>query len=200
MTPTPTTPIAQRVAVAFSCSRHSNRCPDSAACRADVPSTPRAQLATTAPVRRKHILTQCCYGNTRGRRRSPATLTPRRATRAGTASVRPAASASSRNALHRIERQLGAGLGAERGQLLEDVGRRGDDVAAHLVRLDHVEDLARRGPDDLDIRRRARARDRVAASADGSRCRNRPAGRRTPTRKRARRRRAHRPRARPARP
>ena len=35
-------------------------------------------------------------------------------------------------------------------------------MASHLVGLDHVEDLSRRRPDDLDIRRLARPCDRLA--------------------------------------
>src|SRR5262245_50385633 len=52
---------------------------------------------------------------------------------------------------HRIERELGVALGPDGGHFLEDVGRRRDDVAAHLLGLDHVEYFPRRGPDDLDI-------------------------------------------------
>ena len=63
--------------------------------------------------------------------------------------------------LDRIQRQLRCRPGSQRWQLLEHGSRRGNDVASHFVGLDHVEDLARRRPDDLDIGRPACPRDRV---------------------------------------
>src|SRR6202012_5722206 len=42
----------------------------------------------------------------------------------------------------------------EQGELLQEVVGDRDDVAADLVGLDDVEDLSRRGPDQLRLRRR----------------------------------------------
>ena len=72
------------------------------------------------------------------------------------ASVRPAATASSRNACTASSESSAPVLVPIAGSFLQDVGRRRDDMATHLIGLDDIEDLARRGPDDLDIRRLAR--------------------------------------------
>ena len=61
-----------------------------------------------------------------------------------------------------VERQLGAVFETNRRQFREHGGGRGDDVAPDFIGLEHVEDLAGRRPDDLDVGRLASSRDRVA--------------------------------------
>ena len=64
----------------------------------------------------------------------------------------------------RIQREVRPGLAPERRQLLQHIGRRCNDVAPHLVGLDHIVDLAGGRPDDLDIGRLAGAGDGVGDS------------------------------------
>ena len=68
-------------------------------------------------------------------------------------SVKPAATRVAVEHLHGLQRELIEVL-AEQVELLEQVVGHGDDVAADLVGLHDVEDLARRGPDQLGARRR----------------------------------------------
>ncbi len=52
-----------------------------------------------------------------------------------------------------VERILVEGL-ADEAELLEDVRRGGDDVAADRIGLDEVQELPRTGPEQLDVRLR----------------------------------------------
>ena len=91
------------------------------------------------------------------------------ALRAGTAIVKPAAAASRWNILHRLERILVEIL-ADQRQLGEHVVGDGDDVAADLVGLEDVEQLARAGPEQLGLRAVAQdARSDSRISGTGSR-------------------------------
>src|SRR5579885_734459 len=58
---------------------------------------------------------------------------------------------------YRLARVLGQVLANER-QLGQQIGGEGDDVAAGLIRLDDVEQLARAGPQQLSLRMRAQQR------------------------------------------
>src|SRR5262245_43537163 len=116
---------------------------------------------------RTHILSKRCdeddHADRAGLCRAPTPTATElfRSSRCRNSKPQPRCNSIVAEGFHGAERKFGSRLSADRGELLENVGGRSDDVATHVVRFHDVEDFARGSPNDLDIASLARPRNRI---------------------------------------